>query len=145
MTASSSPTGEAANGPADAVEQAAAMHTQSRLLTLKIIVIVLGIILVLMALVVFSTLIIRIVKGGGGSTPPAATSTVGPGAIPPASVAVVDAPPSAAGGTAARVVSTALGEGKLAVTMDVGGRLVVVVHDIATGRELTRFTLAPAP
>jgi hypothetical protein len=127
------------------------MREQARLLALKIVVIALGVILVAMALVVFSTLIIRIVKGGGGSTPPAATapaspagSPAGAGAIPPASVAVVDAPPSGAG-PAARVVSTALGEGKLAVTFEIGGRLVVVVHDVATGRELTRFTLSPAP
>ncbi len=116
------------------------MREQARLLALKIVVIVLGVILVAMALVVFSTLIIRIVKGGGGSAP----ATVSAPAVPAVSQPVT-APPAGPSPTAGRVVSTALGDGKLAVTMETGGRLVVIIHDVASGRELTRFPIAPAP
>lgn len=98
---------------------------QARIMALKIVVIVLGVILVAMALVVFSTLIIRAVKGRGGESPPIAAP-----ATPPA-------PPAGP----SRVVSTALGDGRFALTLDQGGVLTVVIYDAATMRELSRTTL----
>ncbi|MHB2165786.1 hypothetical protein [Alsobacter sp. R-9] len=133
--------------PGDADDPEAAMRQQARLMALKIVVIVLGVILVAMALVVFSTLIIRIVKGSGSGASPAATAGAPAAPAAPAPGAIGTVAP--AGGAAprlpagARVVSTALGDGRLAVTFEAGNRLTVVVVDVATGRETARFDLAP--
>lgn len=119
----------------------------ARLMALKIVVIVLGVILVAMALVVFSTLIIRAVKGRGADVPPTAT-VAAPSAAP--AVAPATVPPGAAlpPGTpmpaGARVVSSALGDGRLALTLEQDGRLTIILFDAATLRELGRTTLSPA-
>lgn len=133
--------------PGDADDQEAALRQQARLMALKIVVIVLGVILVAMALVVFSTLIIRIVKGGGSGATPSATA--GAPAVPAPAAPAGAGPGASATGpglrlpAGARVVSTALGDGRLAVTFESGNRLTVVVVDVATGRETARFDLAP--
>ncbi len=128
--------------PAGPDERDVALREQARLMALKIVVIVLGVILVAMAIVVFSTLIIRIVKGGGGSSPSAVSAPASPtapatsSAPPPAALSTAPAAAVSAGG---RVVSTALGDGRLAVTLEEGGRFTTILYDAATGREVARF------
>lgn len=109
----------------------------ARVAVLRIVVTLLGAILVVLAIVVFSTLILRAVKGGGkpGTERPAAAADA------PSS----QMPPFAASGRlpeGARVVSTALGEGRLAVTVEAGGTLTTILFDLATGAETGRITLA---
>jgi hypothetical protein len=127
---------------------------QARLMALKIVVIVLGAILVAMALVVFSTLIVRAVKGRGAdpalaAPSQAATLPAAPAAAPATTPA---AAPAARSGTApadvvvppgARVVSSALGEGRFALTLEQDGHLTIILFDATTLKELGRTTLAP--
>jgi hypothetical protein len=123
----------------------AKVREQARLMALKIVVIVLGVILGAMALVVFSTLIVRAVKGRGSDPAPAAAPAPAP--APPATPAPrlpAQAAPAVPPG--ARVVSSALGDGRFALTLEQDGQLTVILLDAATLRELGRTTLAlPAP
>jgi hypothetical protein len=145
MNAPHAPRGDAAT-PSEPVDVEAALREQARLMALKIVVIVLGVILVAMAIVVFSTLIIRIVKGGGAANP--SPSTAAAPSTPPASAisgVMPDAvPPGVAIPAGARVVSSALGEGRFALTLEQDGRFTVILFDAATLKEVGRTTLAPA-
>ena len=106
---------------------------QTRLVALKIVVIVLGAILVALALVVFSTLIWRAVKGGGKPAAPVAASATALGSV----AALLPA-----GG---RVVSTALGDGKLAVTVEQPEGLVTILFDATSLRETGRIVWTRTP
>lgn len=119
----------------DRDSEEAKAREQARLMALKIVVIVLGVILVAMALVVFSTLIVRAVKGRGADSAPAA-GAVATAVRPPAPSAV---PPGA------RVVSSALGDGRFALTLEQDGQLTIILFDAATLKEVGRTTLAPLP
>jgi hypothetical protein len=115
------------------LDDAARAREAARVATLRIVVTVLGAVLVVLAVVVFSTLILRAVKGGKKTTeatPVASTTPAAPDGAPFA--ATVSLPEGA------RVVSTALGEGRLAVTVEAGGSVTTILIDIATGREIGR-------
>lgn len=84
---------------------------------MKLVVIALGVILLVLAGVVFSTLVLRVVKGGGASGPPASK----------AAAAIVPGLPAGA-----RVLSTSLGDGRLAVVYEAAGRQGVLLFDSAT-------------
>jgi hypothetical protein len=105
----------------------------ARVAVLRIVVWGLGAILVLLAIVVFSTLILRAVKGKDQAAPMSAAPRV-PAVDLPASV-MATLPP---GG---RVVSTALGEGRLAVTVEAPDGTTVILFDLATRAEAGRFRL----
>ena len=140
MNAPHAPRGDAAT-PSEPVDVEAALREQGRLMALKIVVIALGVILVAMAIVVFSTLIIRIVKGGGAANPsPSAAQAV----TAPAPAMLGAVPPGVAIPADARVVSSALGEGRFALTLEQDGRFTVILFDAATLKEVGRTTLAPA-
>lgn len=105
----------------------------ARVAVLRIVVTLLGAILVVLAIVVFSTLILRAVKGGAR-----------PGADAPAAAAGSATPFAATARLpeGARVLSTALGDGRLAVTVEAGGTLTTILFDAATGAETGRITLS---
>jgi hypothetical protein len=125
----------------DTPDDEAKAREQSRVMALKIVVIVLGAILVGLALVVFSTLIWRAVKGSGSAPAPAAatrpagapTATIGNGGVP----AVLP--------RGAKIVSTALGDGKLAVTVEEGEAVTTILFDAATLAETGRIVWRRAP
>lgn len=94
---------------------------------MKIVVIALGAVLLILAAVVFSTLVLRVVKGGGPTAQPAATG---------------DAPPSLPPG--ARILSTSLGDGRIAIIYEVQGRQAILVLDAATMAPIGRIE-APGP
>ena len=129
----------------DRDSEEAKAREQARLMTLKIVVIVLGVILVAMALVVFSTLIVRAVKGRGSDQPPAASAP----AVPATAVDRLPAAPAGLPGAVvppgARVVSSALGDGRFALTLEQDGQLTIILFDAATLNEVGRTTLAPPP
>ncbi|MCP8940918.1 DUF6476 family protein [Alsobacter sp. SYSU M60028] len=128
MSASEQPGTEPA-----ALSDEARAREENRVRVLKLVVLGLGVVLAALALVVFSTLIVRAVKGFGGKPAPAASAAPGQAprqiAIPPGS----------------RVVSTALAEGRLAVTVEAEGRFTVLLIDPATLAETGRVVLAPGP
>ncbi|MFO1150837.1 MAG: DUF6476 family protein [Alsobacter sp.] len=105
----------------------------ARVAVLRIVVWVLGAILVALAIVVFSTLILRAVKGKDAAAPGAAAPRV-PAVDLPATVTAALPP----GG---RVVSTALGEGRLAVTVEAPDGTTVILFDLATRAEAGRVRL----
>jgi hypothetical protein len=85
---------------------------------MKIVVSALGGVLLLLVAVVLSTLVLRIVKGG----PPAAA-----GILPPVLPA------------GAKILSTSLGEGRLAVVYEAQGRQGILMFDAATLAPLGRI------
>jgi hypothetical protein len=105
----------------------------ARVAVLRIVVWVLGAILVVLAIVVFSTLILRAVKGKDAAVPAASAPRV-PAVDIPATVSAALPP----GG---RVVSTALGEGRLAVTVEAPDGTTVILFDLATRAETGRVRL----
>lgn len=112
----------------------------ARVAVLRIVVTVLGAVLVVLAIVVFSTLILRAVKGGGDKTVPSAAKPAA--SAPPAAGAASSIQPALPAG--ARVVSTALGDGRLAVTVEADGEIVTILFDAATLAETGRIRL-PKP
>ena len=98
---------------------------EARLRLLRRVVIGLGIVLGLMALAVFSTLAVRLVKGRP-------TPAHGPAATVEAALPA-----------GARVIGTAMAEGRLAVAVEAEGRFVVILFDLATLREVGRVRLVP--
>jgi hypothetical protein len=107
----------------------------ARVAVLRIVVMVLGGILVALAVIVFSTLILRAVKGGSPKPEAARPAAPPSGAAP--------AVPAAALPAGARVLSTALGDGRLAVTVEAAGEVTVILFDAATLAETGRVVLQP--
>jgi hypothetical protein len=89
---------------------------------MKIVVSALGGVLLLLVAVVLSTLVLRIVKGGPPAKPPAAA-----GILPPVLPA------------GAKILSTSLGEGRLAVVYEAQGRQGILMFDAATLAPLGRI------
>lgn len=118
---------------ADPAEKAAKAKEAARLMAMKMLVITLGVILVALAVVVFSTLAIRAVKGGGqtASAPPPALP--GEGAARRPIQALLPA--------GSRVVSTTLGDGRLAVTTEGPEGSIVILFDARTLAETGRLQL----
>ena len=116
---------------------------QARLMALKIVVIVLGVILVAMALVVFSTLIVRAVKGRGADAAPTQAAPASGSPSVPHLATLPGALPGTAIPPGARVVSSALGDGRFALTLERDGQLTIILLDAATLKEVGRTTLAP--
>jgi Na+-transporting methylmalonyl-CoA/oxaloacetate decarboxylase gamma subunit len=111
----------------------------ARVRNLKIVVIGLGVVLVALALVVFSTLIVRAVKGSGEKQAAASAVSANRTAVPGQSPVVSSIPPGS------RVIATAIGEGRLAVTVEADRRFITILFDVATGSETGRIVLAPGP
>jgi hypothetical protein len=135
----------AADARSDPPDDEAKAKEQARVTALKIVVIVLGAILIGLALVVFSTLIWRAVKGSGGSTSPA-TAARGEGArLAAPSVSIGNGSVQVPLPRGARIVSTSLGDGRLAVTIEDGETATTILFDAATLVETGRITWRRAP
>jgi len=116
------------------VDDEAKAKELARVAVLRVVVKVLGAVLVGLAIVVFSTLILRAVKGGGDKgAAPAAPQTAVIGANPASAPQVQAVLPAGA-----RVASTALGEGRLAVTFESDGEITTILFDAATLAEVGR-------
>lgn len=103
----------------------------ARVAVLRIVVMVLGGLLVALALVVFSTLMLRAVKGGSAK-PEASLPLSAPSRV---SAPVVAMP------AGARIVSTVVGDGRLALTLESGGEVTVILFDAASLAETGRILL----
>lgn len=111
----------------------------ARVAVLRVVVWVLGAILAVLAVVVFSTLILRAVKSGDRP----ATTAKAAGAAIPAFPPGIPAQLRTALPPGGRVISTALGEGRLAVTVEAAGGTTVILFDLATLSETGRVVLDP--
>jgi Na+-transporting methylmalonyl-CoA/oxaloacetate decarboxylase gamma subunit len=109
----------------------------ARIRNLKIVVVGLGVVLVALALVVFSTLIVRAVKGSGAKQADPSTVSAPQAVASGQSPVVSSIPPGA------RVIATAIGEGRLAVTVEADRRFITILFDVASGAETGRIVLAP--
>ncbi|PSC06942.1 hypothetical protein SLNSH_00725 [Alsobacter soli] len=103
----------------------------ARLMAMKMLVITLGVILVALAVVVFSTLAIRAVKGGGQATPSGTTAAQ--------SETGVRRPVQLSLPSGSRIISTTLGDGRLAVTTEGPEGAVIVLFDARTLAETGRI------
>jgi hypothetical protein len=132
----------AADARSDPPDDEAKAKEQARITALKILVIVLGAVMIGLALVVFSTLIWRAVKGSGGS----ATAARGEGArLAAPSVNIGNGSVQVPLPRGARIVSTSLGDGRLAVTIEDGEAATTILFDAATLAETGRITWRRAP
>lgn len=110
---------------------------ETRVRRLRIVVIALGLVFLALALAVFSTLIVRAVKGGGEKKHAEATALPSSAGGGPQTQAAI--PPGS------RVIATAVGDGKLALTVESDRRFITVIFDLSTMKETGRVTVSAGP
>jgi hypothetical protein len=123
--------------PEDAAAAAARAKEASRLMALKMVVITLGVILVALLVVVLSTLAIRAFRG------PRTDAAVTPLPVLPGEARPGRPPVQATLPPGYRLVSTSLGDGRLAVTAEGPDGALIVLFDARTMAEVGRIRLSP--
>ncbi|WP_406854676.1 hypothetical protein ABEG18_19310 [Alsobacter sp. KACC 23698] len=121
----------------DPATAAAKAKEASRLMALKMVVITLGVILVALLVVVFATLAIRAFRGSKPDAAALAPPPALPGEARPARPPVQAALPPGY-----RLVSTTLGDGRLAVTADGPDGALVILFDNRTMAEIGRIRVS---